>query len=66
LFLGLTATAVDAPERRRSFQSLAANHATAGGINEEFLKHLIERGLLMSVSEGLNAILHRISASQKP
>jgi pyrroline-5-carboxylate reductase len=64
LFLGLTATAVDAPER--SFQSLAANHATAGGINEKFLKHLIERGLLTSVSEGLNAILHRISASQKP
>lgn len=60
LFLGLTATAVDAPER--SFQSLAANHATPGGINEKFLKHLIERGLLTSVSEGLTAILHSISA----
>jgi hypothetical protein len=64
LFLGLTATAINAPER--TFQSLAANHATAGGINEKFLKHLIEGGLLTSVSEGLNAILHRISASQKP
>lgn len=60
LFLGLTAIAVDAPER--SFQSLAANHATAGGINEKFLQYLIERGLLTSVSEGLNAILDRISS----
>jgi len=44
-----------------SFQSLAANHATAGGINEQFLKHLVEHGLLTSVSEALDAILHRIS-----
>jgi hypothetical protein len=35
----LTTTAVEAPER--SFQSFAANHATAGGINEQFLKHLV-------------------------
>ena len=62
LFLGVTATAVDAPER--SFESLAANHATPGGINEKFLKHLIERGLLTSVPEGLTAILHSIRASQ--
>jgi len=64
LFFGLTATAADAPER--SFQSLAANHATAGGINERFLRHLIERGFLTSVSEGLHAILHSIGASEKP
>ena len=60
LFFGLTTTAVEAPER--NFQSFAANHATAGGINEQFLAHLIERGLLTSVSEALNAVLHRISA----
>ena len=59
LFLGVTTTAVDTAQR--SFQSLAANHATAGGINEQFLKHLVEHGLLTSVSEALNAILHRIS-----
>ena len=59
LFLGVTTTAVDAG--RRSFESLAANHATAGGINEQFLKHLVEHGLLSSVSEALDAILHRIS-----
>ena len=61
LFFGLTTTTIEAPER--SFQSFAANHATAGGINEQFLKLLVERGLLTSVSEALDAVLHRISAS---
>jgi pyrroline-5-carboxylate reductase len=60
MFWGLTASAVEAPER--SFQSLANNHATAGGINEQFLKYLIEHGLLTNVSEGLDAVLSRISA----
>ena len=65
LFYGLTTTAVEAPER--SFQSFAANHATAGGLNEQFLKHLVDRGLLTSVSEALDAVLHRIDAhSQTP
>ena len=60
LFLGVATTTVDTPER--SFQSLAENHATAGGINEQFLKHLVENGLLTGVTEGLDGILHRISA----
>jgi pyrroline-5-carboxylate reductase len=60
MFWGLTASAVDAPER--SFQSLAGNHATAGGINEQFLRYLIEHGLLRNVSEALDAVLSRISA----
>lgn len=65
LFFGLTTTAVEAPER--SFQSFAANHATAGGINEQFLKDLVDRGLLTSVSEALDAVLHRINTqSQTP
>ena len=63
LFFGLTTTTVEAPER--SFQSFADNHATAGGINELFLKHLVERGLLTSVSEALDAVLHRISAQSR-
>ena len=58
LFLGVTRGAVEASER--SFQSLAAAHATAGGINEQFLKYLVERGFLTSVSEALDAVLHRI------
>jgi pyrroline-5-carboxylate reductase len=60
LFLGVTTGAVEAP--KRSFQSLAASHATAGGINEQFLKHLVEHGLLTRVSEALDAVLHRIGA----
>ena len=55
LFLGVTTGAVEAP--KRSFQSLAATHATAGGINEQFLKHLVEHGLLTRVSEALDAVL---------
>jgi pyrroline-5-carboxylate reductase len=60
LFLGVTTSVVDAP--KRSFQSMAATHATAGGINEQFLKHLVERGLLTRISEALDAVLHRIGA----
>jgi pyrroline-5-carboxylate reductase len=60
LFLGVTTGAVEAPER--SFQSLAATHATAGGINEQVLKHLVEHGLLTRVSEALDAVLRRIRA----
>ena len=58
LFLGVTTGAVEASER--SFQSLAATHATAGGINEQFLTNLVKHGLLTRVSEGLDAVLHRI------
>lgn len=58
LFLGVTSGAVEA---ERSFQSLAATHATAGGINEQFLKSLVEHGFLARVSEGLDAVLHRIN-----
>jgi pyrroline-5-carboxylate reductase len=65
LFLGVTTTAVGTAEG--SFQSLVTNHATVGGINEQFLKHLVQHGLLTSVSEALDAILQRISAeSQMP
>jgi pyrroline-5-carboxylate reductase len=60
MFWGLTASAVDGPER--SFQSLASNHATAGGINEQFLRYLIDHGLLTNVSEALDAVLSRISS----
>ena len=59
LFLGVTTTAVDPAQR--SFRSLTAIHATAGGINEQFFKHLVEHGLLTGVSEALDAVLHRIS-----
>jgi pyrroline-5-carboxylate reductase len=60
LFFGVTTGAVDAPER--NFQSLASAHATAGGINEQFLKHLLDHGVMTRVSEGLDRVLHRIGA----
>jgi pyrroline-5-carboxylate reductase len=59
LFLGVTTGAVEMSER--SFQLLAATHATAGGINEQFLKHLVEHGLLTRISEALDEVLHRIT-----
>lgn len=60
LFFGVTTGAVDAPER--NFQSLASTHATAGGINEQFLKHLLDHGVMTRVSEALDLVLHRIGA----
>jgi pyrroline-5-carboxylate reductase len=63
MFWGVTTSTVDAPER--TFQSLADDHATAGGINEQFLRHLVNQGLLTNVSEALDAVLSRISASSQ-
>ena len=60
LFLGVAAGAAEAPER--GFQSLALAHPTAGGINEQFLTHLVEHGLLTRVPKALDAVLHRIGA----
>jgi pyrroline-5-carboxylate reductase len=58
LFLGVTTGAVE--ESDRSFQSLAAAHATRGGTNEQFLKYQVEHGFRTRVSEALDAVLHRI------
>jgi pyrroline-5-carboxylate reductase len=63
MFSGLASTAVDAAEQ--PFESLARQHATAGGINEQFLKHMVERGLLASVSGGLDVILQRIRSASR-
>jgi pyrroline-5-carboxylate reductase len=58
MFGGATSEAAGYPQR--SFQSLARVHATVGGINELFLRYLVERGLLENVSDGLDAIENRI------
>ena len=60
VFWGLTRNAVEAPEE--TFQSPSNHHATAGGTNEQFLKHMVENGFLESTSRGLDAVLHRIKA----
>ena len=63
VFLGVTTAAVESPEH--SFESLAGKHATAGGINEQFLKYLIKQGVLDHVSKGLDAVMQRITATEK-
>jgi len=64
LFLGVTTGAVD--ESERSFQLLSTAHATAGGINEQFLKYMVDHGLLLGISQGLGEILQRIRAHSSP
>lgn len=59
LFYGVTTGAIEACER--SFHSLAATHATAGGLNEQVLQHFVEHGVLKAVPEALDAVLGRIS-----
>lgn len=61
MFLGVMGTAADTPEG--SFKSLASAHATAGGINELFLGHLVARGLLASIPEGLSLVTQKINAA---
>lgn len=58
LFLGVATGAVEASGR--DFQSLAAAHATPGGLNEQVLKHLVERGILTGLSQALDTVLQRI------
>jgi pyrroline-5-carboxylate reductase len=58
MFLGEASMTSDLPEK--SFQSLARAHTTPGGTNEQFLRHLSERGLMTGVPEGLDQILQRI------
>jgi pyrroline-5-carboxylate reductase len=63
MYAGLAETAVAAPER--TFQSLAADHATRGGINEQVLNHLVEHGVFQTFSEVLDAVMRRVSAASQ-
>jgi pyrroline-5-carboxylate reductase len=60
LFSGLADTAMEAPER--SFQALAADHATRGGTNEQVLALLTANGVFEKFSEGLDGVMRRITA----
>jgi pyrroline-5-carboxylate reductase len=61
---GLVNAAVDAPER--SLKSLADEHATRGGINEQVLTYLVEHDVFEHVSQALDSVLRRIdTASQR-
>ena len=58
MFLGVASEATDSDEA--SFESLARRHTTAGGLNEQFLRHLTEHGLLKNVGDGLDLLMQRL------
>lgn len=46
---------------KQDFQSAVAEHATPGGINEQLLQHLLARRTFDALTDGLDAVLRRIS-----
>ena len=46
----------------QAFERLAREHATSGGINEQFAKELEQRGVFEDVSLGLQRVLDRLNA----
>jgi pyrroline-5-carboxylate reductase len=58
LFGGLSVTTGQATDR--DFPTLAVEHATLGGLNEQLMTHLAEQGLFAGVKDGLDEILLRI------
>jgi pyrroline-5-carboxylate reductase len=63
MFRGVITAAVSSP--RQTFASLASEHATPGGINEQVLHHLIGRGVFETLSESLDAVWRRLTATRE-
>lgn len=59
IFCGLSCAVAESPDQ--SFESFVKAHATAGGTNEQFLKHIGDSGLFEGIPDGLRAVLERIS-----
>jgi pyrroline-5-carboxylate reductase len=59
IFAGLA----EATRSGESFEQLAREHATAGGINEQFLAWLEQGGTFEHVSAGLQRVLDRLNAA---
>ena len=59
LYAGLADTAVEDPSR--SFQALAADHATRGGINEQVLTQLTAHGTFEKFAECLDGVMRRVT-----
>ena len=59
IFAGLA----EATRSADSFEQLAREHATSGGINEQFLNELEQSGAFQHVSLGLQRILARLNAA---
>jgi pyrroline-5-carboxylate reductase len=63
IYAGLADTAMEEPER--SFQALAADHATRGGINEQVLTLLTAHGTFEKFSECLDGVMRRVTAASQ-
>lgn len=61
VFQGLGDIAVATPQH--SLAALAGEFATRGGINEQVMAHLKERGALAALSEALDAVLRRMKTA---
>jgi pyrroline-5-carboxylate reductase len=61
IYAGLSDTTLEHPER--SFQELAADHATRGGINEQVLTLLTAHGTFEKFSEALEGVMRRVTAT---
>ena len=61
ILCGLALTSVE--RSALSFQSLAAEHATRGGINQQVLTHLMEHGVFETFSEALDGVMRRVTAA---
>ena len=60
LYAGLSDTSLEEPAR--SFQELAAYHATRGGTNEQVLTQLTSHGTFEKFSECLDGVMRRVTA----
>ena len=64
IYAGLAETASEA--NARGFQTLAADHATRGGTNEQVLQYMSSHGAFDRYREALDGILRRVTASAAP
>jgi pyrroline-5-carboxylate reductase len=60
LFAGMSGTTMQSPDL--SFQALAADHATPGGINEQVLTQLAAQGFFEKFARELDAVMRRVTA----
>ena len=48
-----------------SFRAMATSHATAGGLNEQLLRHLEERKIFTALTDGLDRVMLRVTAANQ-
>jgi pyrroline-5-carboxylate reductase len=57
IYAGLAHAGMEASQR--TYEELACAHATPGGLNEQLLRHLTDRGVFGILEEGLDAVYRR-------